>query len=114
MANEKPNTGDAGGAFRFRVSDSLEVPLRGHLLRLRRIEGSPSMKDLAPGQTIRVAGPDGTTRDVTILGHSATGGRASQKRLDTTGELDIVIPREQAGDGEARIAIGWSVSGPTG
>jgi len=115
MSNEKPNaSGNAGGPFRFRVSDSLEVPLRGHLLRLRRVEGQPSMKELAPGSTIRVSAPSGETRNVVILGHSATGGRATQLRLETTGELDIVIPREQAGDGEQRIGIGWSVSGPAG
>jgi hypothetical protein len=102
-----------GGPFRFRVSDSLEVPLRGHLLRLKLHEGRPSMKDLAPGKKVRVA-PEGSGqgREVPILGHSATGGRATQERLDETGELDLVIRREEAGDGSGRIGIGWQVTGP--
>jgi hypothetical protein len=102
----------AAGAFRFRVSDSLEVPLRGHMLRLKLIEGSPSMKDLSRGHQLRVESPAGTSRSVRIIGHSATGGRATQKRLDTTRELDVVIPAEDAGAGRDRIGIGWVATGP--
>ncbi len=101
-----------GGAFRFRVSDSLNVPLRGHLLRLRLLEGTPSMKDLAPGKRIRLIAPSGAGRDVEILGHSATGGRATQERIDTVRELDVVIRAQDAGDGPERVEIGWQVTGP--
>jgi len=102
-----------GGPFRFRVSDSLNVPLRGHLLRLRLLEGTPSMKDLAPGRRIRLSAPSGAGRDVAILGHSATGGRATQERLETTRELDVVIRAEDAGDGPERVEIGRQVTGPS-
>jgi hypothetical protein len=101
-----------GGAFRFRVSDSLEVPLRGHLLRLRLLEGHPSMKDLAPGGKVRVSAPSGAGREIGIVGHSATGGLATQDRLDQTGELDLVIGYDDAGEGVERIEIGWVVTGP--
>jgi hypothetical protein len=112
--SSKSNTGagDAGGAFRFRVSDSLEVPLRGHLLRLRRLEGHPSMKDLKAGRRIRLQSPAGVAREVTILSHSETGGRATQRRLDRIGELDVIISRADAGEGENRIGIGWTAGGP--
>jgi hypothetical protein len=101
-----------GGPFRFRVSDSLNVPLRGHLLRLRLLEGRPAMKDLGPGKRIRLNAPAGGGRDVEILGHSATGGRATQERLETIRELDLVIRTEDAGDGSERVEIGWQVTGP--
>ena len=104
----------ASGSFTFRVSDALEVPLRGHMLRLRLTSGQPSMTDLEPGRRIRLASPKGATRDVVILGHSATVGRATQARLDATRELDVVIARQDAGDGENRVDIGWHVSGPVG
>ena len=42
------------GSFRFRVSDAVQVPLRGMLLRLRLNEGAPSVKDLAVGRTLRL------------------------------------------------------------
>lgn len=102
----------AGGPFSFRVSDSLEVPLRGHMLRLRVAEGRPSMKDLAPGRRLRIRAPDGRERTVTIVGHSVTSGKASQERLETTRELDIIISSADAGAYEDRIGIGWTAEGP--
>jgi len=100
-----------GGAFRFKVSDSAAVPLRGHVLRLKVVEGSPSMKDLKPGRVLEVTSPAGQTRQVAIVGHSATSGRARQDRLDRLRELDIVISADDASKG-GLIDIGWTVSGP--
>jgi hypothetical protein len=113
MASKTDET-NARGPFRFAVSDSLEVPLRGHLLRLRLVEGSPSMKDLQPGRTVRAVSPANERREITILGHSATGGVASQARLERTRELDLVVSGADAGAGPSRIEIGWSVAGPVG
>lgn len=96
--------------YRFRVSDSLEVPLRGQLLRLRLIEGMPDMSELAPGKRIRLISPSGETREVTILDHSETGGRATQERLEKTRELDLVISIDAARD----VDIGWFVTGAGG
>lgn len=102
----------AGGPFTFRVSDSLEVPLRGHLLRLKVREGSPAMTDLKPGRRLRLVSPDGKERTVTVVGHSTTGGRATQERLDTLRELDVVISSTDAGAYEDRVGIGWMATGP--
>jgi hypothetical protein len=107
MVDQTKNATVAHGAFRFRISDSLEVPLRGHMLRLRLLEGSPSMKVLGPGKELTVVSPAGERRIVRIIGHSATGGRATQSRLDTTRELDIIISSHDAGEGRDRIGIGW-------
>lgn len=102
------------GDFRFRVSDSCEVPLRGHLLRLRLLEGSPSVRDLRPGHRVRASSPNGDERLIRIVAHSTTGGRMTQKRLDHDRELDILISADDAGTADARIDIGWFVTGPAG
>ena len=102
----------AGGPFSFRVSDSLEVPLRGHMLRLKVREGTPSMKDLAPGRSLRIRAPDGRERTVSIIGHSTTSGKATQERLDRTRELDVIISSADAGAYSDRIGIGWTAEGP--
>lgn len=99
-------------SYRFKVSDSLNIPYRGHLLRLKLASGTAPAKELGVGARLRVSGPRGEAGEVSVLGHAAMGGRLTQARLDRTGELDIVIPAEQASiDGE-RIDIGWTV-GPT-
>lgn len=97
--------------YTFRVSDSLDVPLRGRMLRLRLVEGTPSMKALAVGKSLRVESPDGVTREVPILAHSVTSGMPTQKRLDRTRELDVIVDGEAAGAGDP-IGIGWLASGP--
>jgi hypothetical protein len=98
-----------GGAFNFRVSDVVEVPLRGTLLRLRLVEGSPSMGDLGPGARLRLVSPGGEAREVSIDAHAVTGGAATQERLDRTRELDVVIG--DAADA-VPVEIGWSATGP--
>jgi hypothetical protein len=102
----------AGAPFSFRVSDSLEVPLRGHLLRLKLRAGAPSMDALKPGRRLRITSPGGRERTITVVGHGVTGGRATQQRLDTLRELDVVISSTDAGAYEDRIGIGWTAAGP--
>jgi hypothetical protein len=102
----------AGGPFRFRVSDSVAVPLRGYLLRLKLQEGTPSLKDLTPGRQLRVRSPLGSERVIRVKDFSATEGFPSQEKLDKRRELDIVIDHEDGlVDGE-EIQIGWMASGP--
>ncbi len=101
----------AGGPFRFRVSDSVDVPLRGRMLRLRVIGGAPAMADLKPGRRLRLEGPQGQEAVVRIVDHAVTSGKATQKRLDDVRELDVIV----AGDGDERaspVDIGWFASGP--
>ena len=112
MAAFRQSKDGAGGPFRFRVSDIVDVPLRGHLLRLRLIEGQPSIGDLAIGQRLRVTSPVGAVRTVTITDHALTAGRQTQRRLERTRELDVVISDEDAAGGDAAIGLGWIASGP--
>jgi hypothetical protein len=101
-----------GTAFEFRVSDSMAVPLRGRLLRLKLAGGSPSEKAIAIGQRVRVTAPSGRDRVVTILDHAIIGGQNSRARMERTRELDVVIPFDEAAVDGVPIGIGWSVSGP--
>jgi hypothetical protein len=100
-----------GAAFIFRVSDVVDVPLRGTVLRLRVVDGTPSMHDLGVGSVLRLRSPGGAERDVTITAHAVSSGRATQARLDRVRELDVVISDDHAvRDGP--IGIGWTASGP--
>lgn len=98
------------GAYTFRVSDVVEVPLRGTVLRLRLVEGTPSMRDLGAGSTLRLRSPAGAERAVTIAAHAVSSGKATQARLDRVRELDVVIAEDSAADGP--IEIGSLATGP--
>jgi hypothetical protein len=102
--------GEPGQAFVFRVSDVVDVPLRGVMLRLGVLEGSPSIGDLGVGKELVVRSLSGAERRVRIVAHALVGGNATQKRLDTTRELDVVIA--ETGEGGDPIGIGWTARGP--
>lgn len=100
------------GPFQFRVSDSVAVPRRGYLLRLKLLDGTPALDDIAPGRKLRLTGPTGDARLVLIKDYSATEGFPSQKKLDERRELDIVVAQEDALIDGQEIQIGWTASGP--
>ncbi|HEX6938120.1 MAG TPA: hypothetical protein VF158_01815 [Longimicrobiales bacterium] len=104
-------TGSKGGSFRFRVSDAVEVPHRGMLLRLRLMEGLPSIAELGPGRYLRLRAPDGAERWVQVLDFAIVGGRPTQARLERTRELDVVVPMADAHRDGRTIEIGWQVVG---
>ncbi len=97
-------------SYVLKVSDSLYIPHRGHLLRLKLEDGVPQMKELKPGTRLRVSGPDGRSGDVEVIGFPTMAGRQTQERVERTRELDIVIPAGQAVIDGARIEIGWTVA----
>jgi hypothetical protein len=99
-----------GGDFTFRVSDVVDVPLRGTMLRLRLVDGTPALSDLDVGSALRLRGMNGTERQVRITAHSVTGGRPTQQRLDRTREFDVIIANDA--DHAERVEIGWMASGP--
>ncbi len=101
-------------SFLFRVSDSMAIPHRGHLLRLKLASGAPRMKALQAGSRLRMTGPHGEAAVVDVIGHPAMAGKQTQARLDRTRELDVVIPASQAIAGGSRVEIGWTVGPPNG
>ena len=100
-----------GGPFRFRVSDSVDIPLRGRMLKLKVVDGRPALSDLKPGRRLRVEGPRGEGGYIRIVDHAVTSGKPSQKRLDSVRELDVIIAEATPGN-DLPVAIGWSASGP--
>lgn len=117
MANAVNSGNGAGGAsgtdqgYRFRVSDTVNVPLRGVMLRLKLMEGRPVLDRLEPGQTIRLVAPDGEVRRAQVKALGVTGGRTTQARLERNRQLDVLISPEVAGEGGRPIDIGWYVVG---
>lgn len=105
-------TGKQGTRYRFNVSDALDVPLRGFLLRLRLLDGSPATKDIAAGTRLRLMAPNGRERVVTVTAKSLTGGRNTQERLDRTGQIDVIISSDEAYADNDPIGIGWQAEGP--
>jgi hypothetical protein len=93
--------------YRFRVSDAYFVPLRGWMLRLKLIDGSFETAMVKPGSQIRLLAPDGEERLVSVLGLGATGGRQKQDRIDTYGEFDLVISRDDAVRDDRAVDLGW-------
>jgi hypothetical protein len=99
-----------GGPFLFRVSDVVQVPLRGTVLRLRVVEGQPVLGDLAVGRQVVLRNPGGEEQRVAITAHPLTGGRPSQERLDRTREFDVLVDLASLQGGP--VEIGWMASGP--
>lgn len=104
-------SGGTNDSFRFRVSDAVEIPKRGYLLRLRLLAGAPRISDFRPGREIVLRAPDGAERAVTVMDLAVTGGKPSQARLDRLRELDIVISLEDALADDQPVKIGWFVVG---
>ena len=102
----------SSGPFQFRISDSVAVPRRGYMLRLKLLDGAPALDDVAPGRKLHVRGPSGDVRTVLIKDYSATEGFPSQKKLDERRELDIVVGQDDGLLNGEEIQIGWTASGP--
>jgi hypothetical protein len=112
MFGSKRSKGQDEAPYRFRVSDAMPVPNRGFLLRLRLVEGDPSVSDIKTGTLLRVTGPRGQARTIRVLDHALTAGPPSQKRLGLTGELDLVISTADGLGVDDEIDIGWEAHGP--
>lgn len=95
--------------FRFNVSDSYLIPLRGWMLRLKLVEGDFAPSMLKPGATFRIVTPEGEEWDATVKGLSSTGGRQTQERVDTYREFDLVVPTSDAVRDGREVEIGWTV-----
>lgn len=93
--------------YRFNVSDSYRIPLRGWMLRLKLVDGTFEPSMLSPGSSLKLTGPSGEERTVTVKGLSTTGGRQTQERVDTYREFDVVIPAEDGMTG-GEVGIGWT------
>ncbi len=113
MAEKKlGKAGESVGPFRFRVSDALAVPLRGFMLRLKLLDGAPSIGDLGPGKSLKLTSPTGVTRTVRVKDFSLTAGNLAQDVFERNRIADVIISEADARANEDWIDIGWEASGP--
>lgn len=95
--------------YRFNVSDSYLIPLRGWMLRLKLVEGDFDPSMLKPGSEFRLIAPDGAERKATVKGLAVTGGRQTAERVKRYKEFDIVISAEDAVAEDREVDLGWTV-----
>lgn len=99
------------GRLVFRIVDALVAPHRGRILRLRALEGRPTVSALEDA-TLRAVSPDGSEeRLVRVLDFSLLGGKPSDERFARSGRVDLVV-----GPADDRpiddVDLGWRVEGP--
>ncbi len=95
--------------FRFNVSDSYMVPLRGWMLRLKLTGGDFDPSMLKPGSSFRILTPEGEEWSATVKGLSATAGRQTRERVEKYREFDLVVPTGDAVRDGREVQIGWTV-----
>ena len=93
----------------MKVSDVVDVPLRGQVLRLKITGGVPSVGDLAVGRRLRVRSPRGEEHVVRIVDHSITGGQVTQKRMEKVREFDVLIKPDDGSVERLPINFGYTV-----
>jgi hypothetical protein len=92
--------------FEMAVSDVVDVPYRGQMLRLKVVSGKANAADLAAGKRLRVRGPAGE-HVVRIVDHGITGGKVTQARLDKYGEFDALIKPDDGSSERLPIDFGY-------
>ena len=93
----------------LKVSDVLDVPLRGQVLRLKVVDQVPAIADIAVGRRLRLRGPAGEEQVVRIVDHSITGGNVTQKRLERVREFDVLIEADDGSKQPVPVNFGYTV-----
>jgi hypothetical protein len=57
-------------------------------------------------------GPEGVERVVAVRDFAVMAGRGRQERVDTYGEVDVIISAADAVENGPPIRIGWTARGP--
>lgn len=105
MAAEKVQSSSGGTVLR--VLDVLDHPHGGRIARLK-LEGGkmPSARSWG-GRKLRATGPRGEKGSLEVLGFALTGGKVSDRRLRSTGRVDLHV-REAAGS--PPLDLTWRVA----
>ncbi|MBI4540759.1 MAG: hypothetical protein HY704_14755 [Gemmatimonadetes bacterium] len=91
----------------FRVIDAMDAPLGGRIVRLRVLEGRPTVKSLKGAALKAISPRNGAQRVVRIRDFSIVGGRPSDRRIAESGRCDLLI--EDPAAGEEPIEVGWEL-----
>lgn len=92
----------------MRVSDVVDVPLRGQVLRLKIQDAVPQISEVAVGRRLRLRSPRGDEHVVRIVDHSITGGAVSQKRIERVRELDVLIRSDEPAVERVPVDFGYT------
>lgn len=101
------NATEKASATRLRVIDALDHPHGDRILRTRLVEGAPPSIRRLKGARLQAHGPDGRTGEVTVLGFPVFGGKPSDRRIEETGRIDLVVEAEGEG---AAVSRTWVLS----
>lgn len=94
----------------FRVIDALDAPHGGRILRLRVLEGQPTVKALKGATLIAVSPRDGTERLLRVRDFSILGGRPSNRRMADTRQCDLIVDDVTPNGGSnTKVDIGWQL-----
>lgn len=94
----------------FRVIDALDAPHGGLLVRLRVLDGQPTVKALKHA-TLRAISPrDGTERLLRVRDFAILGGRPSNRRIASTRRCDLIVEDvTPEGGSDANVDVGWQL-----
>lgn len=94
----------------FRVIDAMDAPHGGRIIRLRVLEGQPTVKALK-GATLKAVSPrDGTERLLRVRDFAILGGRPSDRRIADTKHCDLIVDDVTPHGGtNAKVDIGWQL-----
>ncbi len=93
----------------FSVIDSFDHPHGGRILRLRLRQGSaPTVRELRGRALLATDGEGAHERRLRVDGFATIGGRVTDRRLASTGRVDIHVLEE----GVEAVEEGWLVGGP--
>lgn len=93
----------------IQVSDVVDVPLRGQVLRLRVTDQVPRLAEVAVGRRLRLRGPQGEEQIVRIVDYSITGGKVTQERLERVRELDVLVEADDNSKQRVPVDFGYTV-----
>jgi hypothetical protein len=93
----------------MKVSDVVDVPMRGQVLRLKVTGAVPNVAQLAVGRRLRLRSPAGEEHVVRIVDHSVTGGVVTQKRMERVREFDVLIKSDNEEVTHVPVGFGYTV-----
>lgn len=94
----------------FRVIDALDAPHGGRIVRLRVLEGHPTVKELK-GATLEARPPgNGDQRLLRVRNFAILGGRPSDRRIAQSKRCDLVI--DDLTPGDDAVDVGWELRLP--
>ena len=96
----------------FKVSDIMDGPHKGWILRLRLHTGeAPTIKEIK-GARMALRSAEGVSREVVVRSFPTFGGKPSDDRLARSGRLDVSVEPADSGAEAPSVVERWELVGP--